>query len=523
MAKNLRWKFLIVAVIAGLAIWSFSPPSRKISLGLDLRGGVHFILAVKTDDALRVETETAADQLKAAMKDAKVVVTSKVNSLTEFQIDGVPQANDAQFRTLADGQTGASYDMSPGPNGSYVFRMKPNVLVQVRSDTVQQEIQTIEKRVNEIGVSEPMIAPWGSTGDQIIVELPGQNDVERAKGIIGKTALLELKLVEAGPAADQASLLQAHGGTLPDDMEVVPGAVSTSGQTVTSAQYYLVQKVAAVTGRDLRNAQEGTDEYNQPDIRFTLNSEGVAKFSRVTAANVGHQLAIVLDSKVVSAPVIEGAIPSAEARIQGRFTAQEARDLALVLRSGALPASLSYLEQNAVGPTLGADSIRAGVMASAIGLGLVTLFMLVYYRLAGINAFVSVALNLVILLGFMAYLGAVMTLPGIAGFILTIGMGVDSNVLIFERIREELATKKGARQAIAAGFDRVFVTIVDTHVSSLIAAAFLFQFGTGPIRGFATTLFFGLISNVFTAVFVSRTLFEFILSRRPAGATQLSI
>jgi preprotein translocase subunit SecD len=194
-----------------------------------------------------------------------------------------------------------------------------------------------------------------------------------------------------------------------------------------------------------------------------------------------------------------------------------------VLRSGALPAALTYLEQREVGPSLGADSIRAGVTASIVGLLLVTLFMLVYYRLAGINAFVSVSLNMMILLGFMSYLGAVMTLPGIAGFILTIGMGVDSNVLIFERIREELASKKGARQAIAAGFDRVLITIVDTHVASLIAAAFLFQFGTGPIRGFATTLFFGLLANVFTAVFVSRTLFEFILSRRPAGATQLSI
>jgi preprotein translocase subunit SecD len=238
----------------------------------------------------------------------------------------------------------------------------------------------------------------------------------------------------------------------------------------------------------------------------------------VTGANVGRYLAIILDDRVVSAPRIDGAITQPEARITGRFTPQEADDLALVLRSGALPAALTYLDQREVGPTLGKDSVRAGILASVIGLGLVTVFMLVYYRLAGINAFVSIVLNLVILLAFMSYLGAVMTLPGIAGFILTIGMGVDSNVLIFERIREELAAKKGARQAIAASFDRVFITIVDTHVSSMIAAAFLFQFGTGPIRGFATTLFFGLISNVFTAVFVSRTLFEFILSRRPAGS-----
>jgi preprotein translocase subunit SecD len=221
--------------------------------------------------------------------------------------------------------------------------------------------------------------------------------------------------------------------------------------------------------------------------------------------------------------VIQEAISTAEARITGTFTQQEVQDLALVLRSGALPASLTYQESREVGPTLGQDSVRAGVIASVTGLAFVTLFMLVYYQLAGVNAFVSITLNLVILLGFMAYLDAVMTLPGIAGFILTIGMGVDSNVLIFERIREELANKKSARQAVAAGFDRVFVTIIDTHVASLIAAGFLFQFGTGSIRGFATTLFFGLITNVFTAVFVSRTLFEFILSRRPAGATQLSV
>jgi preprotein translocase subunit SecD len=320
--------------------------------------------------------------------------------------------------------------------------------------------------------------------------------------------------------SDQAALLQPYSGKVPDGMDVVAGAASR-GDTTTV--YYLVKHVAAITGRDLRNAKQTIDENNAPAVGFTLNSEGISKFTKVTEANVGRQLAIILDNRVQSAPVIEGRIAQADARITGHFTPQEASDLALILRSGALPASLTYLEQREVGPTLGQDSIRAGVMASLIGLAAVTLFMLFYYKLAGINAFVSVALNLIILLGFMAYLNAVMTLPGIAGFILTIGMGVDSNVLIFERIREELETKKGARQAVAAGFGRVWWTIVDTHVSSLIAAAFLFQFGTGPIRGFATTLFFGLIANVFTAVFVSRTLFELILSRKPAGATQLSI
>jgi preprotein translocase subunit SecD len=301
-------------------------------------------------------------------------------------------------------------------------------------------------------------------------------------------------------------------------MVVVPGVSGQKGDL--TRMYYLVKRVATVTGREIRNASPTIDEYGTQAIKFSLNADGAAKFARATGENVGRQLAIILDNTVTSAPSIRERISGGEANITGTFTQQEALDLSMVLKSGALPASLTYLEERTVGPTLGEQSVRAGVIASLVGLGLVTIFMLLYYRLAGINAFVSVALNLIILLGFMAYLGAAMTLPGIAGFILTIGMGVDSNVLIFERIREELAAKKGARQAVAAGFDRVFWTIVDTHVASLIAAAFLFQFGTGPIRGFATTLVFGLISNVFTAVFVSRTMFEWILSSRPAGSAQ---
>ncbi len=520
MYKNLRWKLLTIAAVTLLAVFLFSPPSKKVHLGLDLQGGVHLVLKVQTDDALRVETETTSEQFKDQLSQAKIPVTAvKVTGLTSFDVEGVASASDQQFRTLADQQVGTSFERDTLA-GTYSFKMRPHIIVQRRSEAVAQAIQTIERRVNELGVSEPLISPYGSVGDQIMVELPGLQDTARAKEIIRNTALLELKLVEAGPMSDQAALLQPYSGKTPDGMDVVAGAASRGD---TSTVYYLVRHVAAITGRDLRNAKQTIDENNAPAVGFTLNSEGVAKFTKVTEANVGRQLAIILDNRVQSAPVIEGRISQSDARITGHFTPQEASDLALILRSGALPASLTYLEQREVGPTLGADSIRAGIMASLIGLSAVTLFMLLYYRLAGINAFVSVALNLIILLGFMAYLGAVMTLPGIAGFILTIGMGVDSNVLIFERIREELETKKGARQAVAAGFDRVWWTIVDTHVSSLIAAAFLFQFGTGPIRGFATTLFFGLISNVFTAVFVSRTLFEFILSRKPAGATQLSV
>ena len=277
-----------------------------------------------------------------------------------------------------------------------------------------------------------------------------------------------------------------------------------------------------MTGNDLRGAKPTIDENGRPAVSFSLKNEGARKFGKVTGDNIGRSLAIVLDKRVVSAPRIDGRITD-EGRISGVFSSQEVADLSLTLRSGALPATLSYLEERVIGPTLGEDSIRSGVKASLVGLLFVVTFMLVYYKLSGVNAVVAMLLNLIILLGLMAYLGATMTLPGIAGFVLTMGMGVDSNVLIFERIKEELAAQRGVRAAVKNGFDRVFLTLLDTHVASLIAAAFLFQFGTGPIRGFATTLSLGLLTNLFTSIFVSKTLFEVVLSRRDATATGLSI
>ncbi len=521
MYKNLRWKILIIVAVATLAVWAFMPPSERVKLGLDLKGGIHLVLKVETQEALMAETETAREQVREAARTAGITVaTARTTGPTEFEIGGVPAASEAQFRQLAEQQVGGSFDRESIGDGAYRFRMRVNIAANRRDEAVRQAHITIEKRVNELGVSEPIVAPYGTTGDRIVVQLPGVYDVNHAKSIIRKTARLEIKLVEGGPAADEPSLLAKYNGQAPDDMEVVPGVSPTPGDLARS--FYLVKRTAVIVGTDLRTARESVDEFNQPAVAFTLNRDGVTKFSKATGENVGRLLAIILDDVVVSAPSIRERIPSAEARITG-VSRPEAADLSLVLRSGALPASLTWLEQREVGPSLGRDSVAAGITAALGGLGFVVLFMLGYYRLAGINAFVSIGLNLVILLGFMAYIGAVMTLPGVAGFILTIGMGVDSNVLIFERIREELGTNKGARQAIGAGFDRVFRTIVDTHVASLIAAAFLFQFGTGPIRGFATTLFFGLVSNVFTAVFVSRTLFEFILSRKPAGAVRLSI
>ncbi len=512
MAKNLRWKVGGIAAVVVVAVFAVYPPEDQIRLGLDLRGGVHLVLRVQTDDALRVETETSAEQLsEQAIVDGIVLTSVAAVSPTEIRIEGVPPDRDQELRQIADELLQAIYDRESGAGGAYTYRMRPGVERALREESVRQALQTIERRVNELGVAEPIVAPHGVSGDQILVQLPGVEDVAGAKEIIRSTGLLEIKLVEDGPAPSREMLLQTRSGVLPPDMQVVFGVTGALGAG--STDYYLVRRVAGVTGRDLRTAGPTIDEYNQPAISFSFNREGARKFGNFTGANIGRSLAVIMDDRIESVATIQERI-SAEGRITGTFSQQEASDLALILRSGALPASLTYLEERTVGPTLGADSIRAGVIASVAGLTAVALFMLGYYRLSGINAVVAVALNLLIMLACMAYVGAVLTLPGIAGFILTIGMGVDSNVLIFERIKEELGAARGVRAAVSAGFDRVFLTIIDTHIASLIAAAFLFQFGPGPIKGFATTLFFGLISNVFTAVFVSRTMFEAILTRR---------
>jgi preprotein translocase subunit SecD len=478
------------------------------------------VLRVQTDEALRVESETSVERLRSELVKAGATgVTAAVINPTTFEVRGVPDAQTPLFRQLAT-EIEHTYNRESGVGGTYRFVMKPNIAVQMADDTVAQAIRTIENRINELGVAEPVVARQGAA-DQILVQLPGVTDVSRAKEIIRSTALLELKLVQQGPAESKEGLLQPTNGAEPSGQEVVTGIgdAAAPGQRP-STMYYLVNKVPVVTGRDLRTARPTLDEYNKPAVSFSLKQDGAVKFGNATNANIGRRLAIILDKRVHSAPVIEGRITD-EGRISGSFTQQEAADLSLTLRSGALPASLTYLEERTVGPSLGRDSIRAGVIASLVGLALVIVFMLLFYRLSGINAIVAMAINLLILLALMAYFGATMTLPGIAGFILTIGMGVDSNVLIFERIKEELAGQKGVKAAVAAGFERVFFTILDTHIASLIAAAFLFQFGTGPIRGFAVTLSIGLLANVFTSVFVSRTLFEMALMRRQTSTLSI--
>ena len=526
--QNIRWKvatiLTVLVVFAGVGVYPIlasrfkiaSPgwlQEKQLKLGLDLKGGVHLVMRVQTDDALKLETDQESERLREELTKKNVPFTSVTTpDVAHFRVEGVPPAQDAAFRDTAN-EVSANFDRSPATQGAYTFTMKPSVQLQLREEAVVQARETIERRVNDLGVTEPSISQQND--DQLLVQLPGVTDVERAKSIMGSEGRLELKIVEQGPAATRESLLV--NGQVPQGMEIVPGSSGAPGDTGNTS-FYLVRKVAAVTGRDLRNARPSLDENNQPAVSFTLSNEGGRKFGQVTGDNVGRQLAIILDERVQSAPRIESRI-STDGRITGSFTNEEVQNLSLILRSGALPAKLDYLQEQTIGPSLGADSIRSGVLASFVGLLLIVVFMLIYYRFSGINAVVALVFNLIILLGLMAYIGAVMTLPGIAGFVLTMGIGVDSNVLIFERIKEELEAGHGTRASMNAGFGRVFWTLFDTHIAALISVAFLFQFGTGPIRGFAVTLFFGLLSNLFTSIFVSKTLFELVLGRRQQVAS----
>jgi preprotein translocase subunit SecD len=522
MQKRLVWRIVITAAVlvifAGVGVYpilasyySLPIPSwlaqKQLKLGLDLKGGVHLVLRVITDTALRAETEAQAERARDALSKASVTTTA-VTTLdpVSFRIEGVP-ANPGDAVRQARTDVEATYDRSSGAGGTYTYTMKPNEQRRMRDESVVQARQTIERRVNELGVSEPSIAVQGG-GDQILVQLPGVTDVDRAKSIISTTGFLKLTLVEQGPFSTREQALQTFNNAVPPDVEILPGRQEAGGTTV----YYALKKAAAVTGRDLRNAQQSLDEYNRPAVHFTLKQDAAVRFGNFTQASIGRPMAIVLDDRVMSVATIQGRITDS-GQITG-VSREEMANIVITLKSGALPASMEYLEERTIGPSLGADSIRSGLIASVAGLLFVVIFMVAYYRRAGLNALTSILSNLIILLGTMAYIGSIMTLPGFAGFILTIGIGVDSNVLIFERIKEELDLGRPVRTAINAGFDRVWATIVDTHVASLIAAVFLFNFGTGPIRGFATTLMIGLASNVFTAVFISRTMFEAYLTRR---------
>ncbi len=529
MQKNLKWKLLmILAVMVVCAYWFISPREKgapllsRLNLGLDLKGGIHLVLQVVTDDAINQDLLQDAGRITQELKDKNIPVASakKGNGYT-VEIAGVDSAKDSEVRQFLETTYNRKYSVrSTVTEGrtNYTLTLLPAYLRDTQESTVKQALETIRRRVDALGVSEPNLQIYGGTGkevqDQIIVELPGIDDPERVKQLIENTAQLQLLLVkrdQGGPFSSIESALQANGGKLPEGYQIIPYREDRGDQS--QLEYLVVNSTPVITGKDLKTARRSADQNGQPAVSFYLNSDGATLFSRATEQHVGDRLAIVLDNVASSAPVINERI-GAEGIIHGRFTVQQAEDLALLLRSGALPASLKVLEERSVGASLGNDSIRAGVTASIIGFGLVVILMVVYYRRSGSNAIWCLLGNLIILLGFMGGVGATLTLPGIAGIILTIGMAVDSNILIFERIREELRGGKTVRAAIDTGFSKVFWTIFDTHVTTLISAAFLFQFGTGPIRGFAVTLTVGLIANMFTAVYVSHRLFELMLGTR---------
>ena len=528
MSKRLRWRVLLIllvvfGMIAGYIAMGYSNARREwtgpgkpslsqalkkgIKLGLDLRGGIHLVLQVNTADALKAERDDAAELLQTQAREQGITLGPvEYGNERSFSVGVTPQTDERKLedtvrRFLPD------WTLSTA-GGKWTFTLKDLARRQTEDNAVAQAVETIRNRIDEFGVAEPLIVRQGT--DRILVQLPGIDDPKRVKDLIKSTAFLELKLVTGGPMTDRTALLAPHGGQVPANMELVEGAAA-AGQR--EQVWYLVQKSAVITGRDLKNARPTQRQLGGNAVTFFLNAAGAEKFASATGANVGKQLAIVLDKRVKSAPTINEQIHD-QGEITGSFTPEEANDLALVLRAGALPAGLTYLEERTVGPSLGLDSIKKGVTASIAGALFVFAAVVLYYRLAGLNAVLALVLNAVLLLGAMALFNATLTLPGIAGFILTIGMAVDSNVLIFERIREELRAGRAPKTSIENGFSKAFATIIDTHLTVIISAIFLFQFGTGPVKGFAVTLILGLLISVFTAVFVSHTIFELMYGRR---------
>jgi preprotein translocase subunit SecD len=534
MNKNLVWKLGLVAAILLIFLFGiFGVPKEvsghgllaslqdRIHLGLDLKGGTHLILQVQVNDAVNADSDRAVERLKDALRTKKInyADVSKpdpINSPDKIVIKGVPPESSSDLRSIVSDRL-SEYESVSGADNSWTLAMKPQSLTSLKNQAVQQAIETIRNRIDQLGVSEPVIEEHGLGQYQILVQLPGVDDPARVKEIMQSTAMLEIRqaLDNGQGYPDEQGVLAAHNGVLPADAVLMHGK-NKGGSGIEDA-VYLISRVSAVAGHDLRQANVGRDETGRPEVSFILTGEGGRRFSRFTREHINDYLAVVLDNKVQEVAVIKSEI-SDQGRISGGgMTEQYAKDLALVLNSGALPASIKYLEERTVGPSLGSDSIRAGVRAAIIGMLAVLIFMLVYYRGAGINADIALILNLVILLGFMGYFGATLTLPGIAGVILTVGMGVDSNVLIFERIREELRNGKTPPSAVEQGFSHAWITIVDTHVTTIVSAAILFLFGTGPVKGFAVTLTFGLLANLFTAVFVSRMIFDWLLSRKQRG------
>ncbi len=530
MKKNVKVRSVVIVATILLCVYGiigFPKSSAEVKqnftdnirLGLDLKGGSHLVMTVQVQDAVKADADQTMDRLKEDLKKQNITWASmdvtEPHSLADANkvdliIKGVPITQTAAFRSMVS-ERYPTYLLTALNTTDYAMKLKPTDLVGLERDTVQRTMDTIGNRIDQLGLAEKAVQQYGGGSDyQILVQLPGVDDPARVKELIGTAAVLEIDDVKDGPFSSRDALLAQHGGVLPlgTKMDKLIPRGGSEGE-----QWYLVSKVPVISGREMRNARAGQDEYRKWETDFTLSPDAGKRFGRYTGDNIGNRLAVVLDNQIVSVATIQARIEDS-GRITNLGSEQEATDLARYLRSGSLPASVRYDEERSIGPSLGADSIHEGFVAGLAGLLAVIIVMLVYYKRSGVNAVLALALNTVILLAAISYLHAVLTLPGIAGVILTIGMAVDSNVLIFERIREELRAGKGVIAAVDTGFNKAWWTIVDTHVTTVVSCAFLFLFGEGPVKGFAVTLTIGLIANIFTAVFVSRTIFDWELSGR---------
>lgn len=539
MKTNLTWRAVVIGVTILLCVFGIIgiPKSgaelkdnfgKNIRLGLDLKGGTHLVMQVQVQDAVKADAEQTGERLKEDLKKQNITYGSMdVNEVSRVEdadqialtIKGISPTQTSAFRNIVS-EHYPNYILTALNSTDYTMKLKPTDLLDLKSDTVKRAMDTIGNRIDELGLAEKSVQPYGQSASsyQILIQLPGVDDPARAKELIRTAAVLEIAEVKDGPYASKEEGIAKHGGILPLGTKLAKLKPRGAGD---GEQWFLIGKTPVVSGRDMRNARPGQDEFRKWETSFTMSQDGGKRFGRFTEANIGNRLAVVLDNQIVSVATIQARIEDS-GRITGLGGEEEAVDLSRYLRSGSLPAAVTPNAESSIGPSLGNDSIRQGMMAGVAGLLAVIVVMLVYYKRAGINAVLALILNTVVLLAAVSYFHAVLTLPGIAGIILTIGMAVDSNVLIFERIREELRSGKSVIAAVDAGFGKAWWTIVDTHVTTVVSCAFLFLFGEGPVRGFAVTLVIGLIANVFTAVFVSKTIFDYELSGR-RQLTELSI
>ncbi len=522
---GLRGRLVLITVLTAICLYVVYPPAQKIHLGLDLKGGIHMVMRVKTDDAVRAEIDLAQQRIRSALGEKGLAPSeSSAEGRNAMTLSGIDSARLDEAREILRTQF-PEYQVSTVGPGRLRLELSAAAESALRDSSVRQALETIRTRVDKFGVAEPTIQRQGlgPKAERILIQLPGVEDPERVKDLIGSPAFLEWKLVRIPPGvvAEQfrppdnpEMLTQMFQGKLPEDVEVLPqDTTTTDGRPL--RLYWPVTRSSPITGKDLKNARRDQDRFGGPAVNFLLTADAGQRFQELTRKNQGQLLAIVLDRKVISAPRINATISDSGIIEGGNFTVESAEDLALKLRSGALPAGMEILEERTVGPSLGADSVRHGVVGSVIGSVIVILFMVVYYQLSGVNATIALSLNVLILLAAMAYFGSTLTLPGIAGIALTIGMAVDANVLVFERIREELRLGRTIKAAINAGFEKALTTIVDSNLTTLVPAFFLYAKGSGPVKGFALTLSVGILANLFTSVFVSRSLFEVIVTLRP--------